>query len=145
MREGSSPSTPTLPTCGDAGCRTLWTVDDDAARHHLGDERKRLERLRVGLDDGHLHDEPEEDSSAELSHIDQHPADAGSDAFEREKEFSILEQVEAELADVDRALGRLDQGTYGRCDACGEPIADERLEVLPAARFCVQHQADVET
>ncbi|MDD9371239.1 MAG: TraR/DksA C4-type zinc finger protein [Acidimicrobiales bacterium] len=120
-------------------------MDDDAARHRLGDERKRLERLRVGLDDGHLHDEPEEDSSAELSHIDQHPADAGSDAFEREKEFSILEQVEAELADVDRALGRLDQGTYGRCEACGEPIADERLDVLPAARFCVQHQADVET
>ena len=53
--------------------------------------------------------------------------------------------VEAELADVDRALERLDQGTYGRCDACGEAIAEERLEVVPAARFCVQHQADVET
>lgn len=120
-------------------------VEDDAARHHLSDERERLERLRVSLENEHLHDEPEEDSAAELSHVDQHPADAGSDAFEREKEFSILERVDAELADVDRALERLDQGTYGRCDACGEAIPEERLEVMPAARFCVQHQADVET
>ena len=120
-------------------------MEDEAARHHLSDERERLERLRVSLENQHLHDEPEEDSSAELSHVDQHPADAGSDAFEREKEFSILERVEAELADVDRALERLDQGTYGRCDACGGAIADERLEVLPAARFCLEHQADLET
>lgn len=145
MREGSSPSTPTGSDLRRRRVPYATAVDDDAARHHLGDERRRLEHLRAGLENGHLHDEPEEDSSAELSHVDQHPADAGSDAFEREKEFSILEQVEAELADVDRALERLDQGTYGRCDACGEPIADERLEALPAARFCVQHQADVET
>ena len=120
-------------------------VDDDAARHHLGDERRRLERVRAGIENEHLHDEPEEDRSAELSHVDKHPADAGSDAFEREKEFSILEQVEAELSDVDRALERLDQGTYGRCDACGTAIADERLAAMPATRFCVQHQADAET
>ena len=120
-------------------------VEDDAARHHLSHERERLERLRVSLENEHLHDEPEEDSAAELSHVDQHPADAGSDAFEREKEFSILERVETELADVDRALERLDQGAYGRCDACGEAIPEERLAVMPAARFCVQHQADLET
>ena len=120
-------------------------MEDDAARHHLSDERARLERLRLGLENEHLHDEPEEDSAAELSHVDQHPADAGSDAFEREKEFSILERVETELADVDRALERLDRGTYGRCDACGEAIPEERLAAMPAARFCVQHQADLET
>ena len=120
-------------------------MDDATARRHLADEQARLERLRAGLENEHLHDEPEEDSSAELSHVAQHPADAASDAFEREKEFSILEQVEAELADVDRALGRLDNGTYGRCDACGEAIGDERLATVPAARFCTRHQADAET
>lgn len=124
--------------------RTLRAVDDEAARRHLTDEHDRLERVRTTLENENLHDEPEEDSSAELSHVDQHPADSASDAFEREKEFSILEQVEAELADVDRALERLDAGTYGRCDACGEAIADERLATVPAARFCVQHQADAE-
>jgi len=119
-------------------------VDDEAARRYLAEEQARLARLRESLEDERLHDEPEEDSSAQLSHIAQHPADAASDAFEREKEFSILEQIEAELIDVDRALERLDGGRYGTCDACGEAIADERLAVMPAARFCVDHQADAE-
>jgi RNA polymerase-binding transcription factor DksA len=120
-------------------------VDDEAARRHLDDERERLARVRSTLENEHLHDEPEEDSSAELSHLVQHPADAASDAFEREKEFSILEQVEAELHDVDRALARLADGTYGTCEACGGTIDDERLAAVPAARFCVDHQADLET
>jgi RNA polymerase-binding transcription factor DksA len=125
--------------------RTLQTVDDQAARQYLADEQQRLQALRASLENEHLHDEPEEDSSAELSHVDQHPADAASDAFERQKEFAILGRVEAELLDVDRALERLDDGTYGRCDACGEAIGDERLASVPAARFCVRHQGDVET
>jgi RNA polymerase-binding transcription factor DksA len=120
-------------------------VEDEAARRHLDDERERLTRVRATLENEHLHDEPEEDSSAELSHLVQHPADAASDAFEREKEFSILEQVEAELHDVDRALERLADGTYGTCEACGGTIDDERLAAVPAARFCVDHQADLET
>lgn len=120
-------------------------MDDADARRHLEDEQERLAGVRTTIENDHLHDEPDGDSASELSHDDQHPADAASDAFEREKEFSILGQVEAELADVDRALERLDQGTYGRCDACHEPIADERLAAQPAARFCVQHQADLET
>ena len=120
-------------------------MDDDDARRHLDDERDRLRRLRATLDGEHLDDEPEEDASGELSHADQHPADAASDAFEREKEFALLDQVDADLAAVDRALERLSNGTYGRCEACGEPIGDPRLEVVPAARFCVDHQADVET
>ena len=119
-------------------------MDDDAARRHLVTERDRLQRLRAMLDGEHLDAERQEDASGELSHADQHPADAASDAFEREKEFSILEQIEAELIDVDRALERLDGGRYGTCEACGEAIADERLAVMPAARFCVDHQADAE-
>jgi RNA polymerase-binding transcription factor DksA len=120
-------------------------VDDDSARRHLTDEHERLAHLRATLENEHLHDEPEEDSSAELSHVHQHPADAASDAFEREKEFTLLEQVDADLAAVDRALERLSSGAYGRCDACGDAIGDERLAAVPAARFCVEHQADVET
>jgi RNA polymerase-binding transcription factor DksA len=119
-------------------------VNDDAARQHLADERDRLARLRSSLENDHLHDEPAQDSAADLSHVHQHLADTASDAFEREKEFSILEQVEAELADVDRALGRLAEGSYGTCEACGHAIGDERLAALPAARFCVDHQADLE-
>jgi DnaK suppressor protein len=120
-------------------------VEADAARRHLEAEHDRLRHVRDTLDGDHLHDEPEEDSSAELSHFDQHPADAASDAFEREKEFSILDRVQAELDDVERALQRLDDGSYGTCQACGCVIDDERLTAVPAARFCVAHQTELET
>jgi RNA polymerase-binding protein DksA len=129
------------------GCpgRTLSGVEAEFARHHLEEEHERLTQLRTSLENEHLHDEPEEDSSAELSHFDQHPADAASDAFEREKEFSILDRIQSELDDVERALKRLDEGTYGHCQACGRDIGDERLEAVPAARFCIEHQSDAET
>jgi RNA polymerase-binding transcription factor DksA len=115
----------------------------DLARQRLSAEHERLERLRTSLENDHLHDEPEDDTDIR-SRVYQHPADSASDAFEREKEFSILEQVQAELAAVDRALQRLDEGTYGTCDVCGDTIADERLAVMPAARFCIGHQGDAE-
>ena len=110
------------------------------ARQRLEEERERLQSVRAHLANDHLDEESADESAAELSHMDQHQADAGTDTFEREKEFAILGQVEGELQDVERALRRLEDGSYGRCEACAEPIADERLEALPAARFCVRHQ-----
>jgi RNA polymerase-binding transcription factor DksA len=119
-------------------------MEPDDAHDRLTEERTRLEQIRRGFDAEHLHDESEDESTSELSHLAQHSADVGSETFEREKDFSILEQVEAELADVDRALRRLDDGTYGTCEACGHPIGDDRLEAMPAARFCVSHQSEAE-
>ena len=110
----------------------------------LEQEKVRLEHVRDSFDDDHLHDESEDESTSEPSHLGQHMANIGSETFEREKEFSILEEVEAELDDIERALQRLDAGSYGRCDVCHQPIADERLEVMPATRFCVAHQAVAE-
>jgi RNA polymerase-binding transcription factor DksA len=119
-------------------------MEREEARELLDAERARLEDVRAGFEAGHIHDESEDESTSELSHLSQHQADIAMETFEREKDFSILEQVEAELADVDRALRRLDDGTYGSCEACGEPIGDARLEALPAARFCVTHQSQAE-
>jgi RNA polymerase-binding transcription factor DksA len=120
-------------------------MEPDDARSMLDAEHARLEAIRAGFSAEHLRDETEEESTSELSHLAQHQADVGTETFEREKDFSILEQVEAELAEVQRALSRLDDGTYGRCEACHEPISDERLEAQPAARFCVTHQAAAES
>ena len=120
-------------------------MDADDARRRLADERARLEHVRATVEGDGLHDEAEEDAVAALSHLGQHPADVASDAFEREKEFAILDRVDADLAAVDRALGRLSEGTYGSCEACGAPIDDERLAALPAARLCLEHQAELET
>jgi DnaK suppressor protein len=126
------------------GLTSLVPVDNDEVRRLLEEEKGRLEHVRNGFDDDHLHDESEDESTSEPSHLSQHLADTGSETFEREKEFSILEAVEAELDDIERALRRLDAGSYGTCDICHQPIGDERLEAMPATRFCVDHQAVAE-
>jgi DnaK suppressor protein len=118
-------------------------MDADDARRHLEAEHDRLVAVRTGFDDEGL-DTTESDSVSELSSIDQHPADLGTETFEREKDVSIIEQVEAELADVEHALRRLDEGTYGTCEACGKPIGDARLDAMPAARLCLDDQARAE-
>jgi DnaK suppressor protein len=116
-------------------------MDNDLVRRRLEEERERLETVKTNFDEEGVIGESQEDSLSELSSVDQHQADVGTETFEREKDFSILERVEAELADVAHALERLDDGTYGTCEACGKPIGEARLEALPAARFCVEDQA----
>jgi DnaK suppressor protein len=110
------------------------------ARKRLEEERARLESVRDGL----LREESDADASAELSNVDQHPGDLGSDTFEHEKNQSLLEQVTDELLQIEAAFQRLERGTYGTCQACGRKIAEERLEALPATRFCVADQAKAE-
>lgn len=116
-------------------------MDETTARALLEGERERLSRAQRLLREEHLEAEPEEDSFAELSPIDQHQADVASEVFEREKEFSLVERVEADLAEVGDALGRLDRDEYGRCESCGVPIGDQRLAAVPATRFCEDHQS----
>jgi RNA polymerase-binding transcription factor DksA len=53
--------------------------------------------------------------------------------------MGMLERVEGELADVERVLPRIDDGTYGTCEACGAAIPDDRLAEAPAERFCAEH------
>ena len=119
-------------------------MDPDQARQRLADERARLDGVKSTFDAEGLTDQSESESLGELSSYDQHQADVGTETFEREKDLSILEQVEAELADVEHALRRLDDGTYGTCEVCGKPIPDERLEAMPATRLCLEHQAEAE-
>jgi len=75
----------------------------------------------------------------ELATYDQHPADLATDTVEREQHLSVVEMAEASLRDVERAVKRLDEGSYGICEVCGRPIPDERLRALPETPFCVEH------
>jgi DnaK suppressor protein len=119
-------------------------MESEQVRQHLDEERQRLAGIRTGFDEAHLTTETESDSLAELSSNAQHQADIGTETFNRERDISILEHIDAELADVEHALQRLDDGTYGTCEACGRAIADERLEAMPAARFCLDDQSVAE-
>lgn len=115
-------------------------MDESRARNLLESERQRVERV---MSDVKAEDDPsvesENDQVSELSSNDQHPADLGTETFEREKDLSILESLEYELAQIETALRRVDEGTYGKCEACGIEIPVERLEASPAARFCIDH------
>ena len=119
-------------------------MESDQARQRLDDERVRLEGVRATFGDENLGEESADDSLSELSSYDQHQADVGTETFEREKDLSILERVESELVDIEYALRRLDDGTYGTCEACGKPIDEDRLEAMPATRLCLDDQAVAE-
>lgn len=117
-------------------------MDKATASRRLEEERTRLQGIRDDLQRERA--DATSDTGEELSSFDQHPGDVGTETFELERNVSLLEQVENELEEIEAAFGRLERGEYGRCQACGRPIGDERLEAMPAARFCIEDQAKAE-
>jgi RNA polymerase-binding transcription factor DksA len=115
-------------------------MNPTVARQRLQAERERLLAARSAIDADGLDVQTEDESVSELSPIDQHQADVASETFEREKEFSIRDQIDRDLQAVDDAFRQLEAGHYGRCETCAEPIPDERLDALPMARFCLDHE-----
>lgn len=71
--------------------------------------------------------------------FDDNFADSGQVAAEQGENRVLANQLRSELDDVERALGKLDEGTYGLCEVCREPIGEARLEAMPATRFCIEH------
>lgn len=65
-------------------------------------------------------------------------ADSAQSTAERNKVLAVIERLRENLQDVDIALGKIEKGTYGVCERCGEPINAERLEAIPYARLCVK-------
>ena len=118
----------------------MTETDYEFMRRRLTEEQDRVKGLidavKVEMGDG-----PESDASGELSGYDQHPADSASDTFEREKDFSILESLEVELAEIEAALQRIDNGTYGIDEVTGDPINPERLDAIPTARTNINSDA----
>jgi RNA polymerase-binding transcription factor DksA len=98
-------------------------------------ERERLDNLIHGMSEASR--EGLAEMTDELSMYDQHSGDLGSETFEREKDAGLQEMLEVELIQVDEALRKLDQGTYGLCEMCGRKIDDRRLDKLPAAILCI--------
>jgi DnaK suppressor protein len=109
-------------------------------QQRLLEEQTRLEH-EISLLAGIRSDTFQED---ETDAVDQHPADAGSELFEREKNLTVRMTLEASLREVHDALRKVDEGTYGQCETCGKPIAEKRLRALPAATHCIECQAKLE-
>ena len=107
-------------------------MDTEKARALLARERKRIEEALAGLG---------QESDTELSTVDQHPGDQGSEMFERERDAGLAGSLREELEAIERAEQRLAEGTYGRSVESGEPIPDGRLEVVPWAERTVEEES----
>jgi RNA polymerase-binding transcription factor DksA len=119
-------------------------MDKRQAKKLLQAERTRLQALLETFEIDSTTAEPQGEAMGEVSMQDQHPADVGTETFEREKDYSIRQQIEAELADIERATKRLANGSFGLCEACGRKIGEERLKTIPWTRYCVKDQARLE-
>jgi DnaK suppressor protein len=109
-------------------------VDPQRARELLDRERRRIEQELASLRSDRAGD-------GELSNVDQHTADAGTELFEAERDRSMIDRLEQELAAIERAERRLEEGKYGVSVESGEPIPDGRLEAVPWAERTAQEQS----
>lgn len=87
----------------------------------LDDQAEELEGLLRDSGDGAGHDQ----------------ADVGASSFERDHELTVLANERDKLAQIDRALARIEDGSYGQCESCGEPIGKMRLMAFPRATLCM--------
>jgi DnaK suppressor protein len=102
------------------------TTAKDLARRELEEARSQLASQVAALDgDG--------------DDFDENFADSGQVAAEQGENRVLAGQLRGELEDVERALEKLDAGTYGVCEVCGKEISSARLEAMPATRFCIDH------
>jgi len=79
------------------------------------------------------------DATGDLSSMPIHMADVGTDNYEQEFALGLMDSERKLLKEIDDALERIEQGTYGTCEATGKPIAKARLEAKPWARYCVEY------
>jgi RNA polymerase-binding transcription factor DksA len=84
------------------------------------------------------------DDSGDLSGYSQHMADAGTETFDRDFALSLVSSEKEALHEIDKAIERILNGTYGVCMITGKPIAKERLKAVPFARFSVEGQMEFE-
>jgi YteA family regulatory protein len=109
----------------------------------LAEEKGRLEKSIKTLGAAGL-DRSLGDSISESAVYDNHPADIATETFEREKDFGLREDQMTTLGLVEKALRRLEDGTYGACERCGQAIPAARLEAVPWTAFCVRCEATLE-
>jgi len=105
-------------------------------RSRLGSEQKRLLNELVQLD-ASVHPTEERREGSPFGKREEE----ATESFELEKRLALEKQIKEQLAAVEHALHKFEEGTYGQCDNCGQPIDPARLEVLPQANLCVNCKA----
>jgi len=121
----------------DAKKPAFGKADIEHFRKLLLDRRRRILGTVQGMEEEAL-------KASDQDFSVDHMADHGSDNFEQDFTLSLVESERRELFEVDRALQRIEQGTYGVCEGTGEPIPRPRLEAIPYARYSVEYQRKLE-
>ena len=85
-----------------------------------------------------------QDASGDLSNVPIHMADVGTDNYERELMIELIQNGEDGVRNIDDALERIEEGTFGICDACEKKINKERLKAVPYASLCINCQREEE-
>lgn len=119
-----------------AGKITHSKKELDELRQRLEAERAELQVQLTTIEETSFATS-QSDISGEVS-FDEENADAGSFTFERERDLSIENNVRDLMGKIDRALARMEDGTYGTCSRCGKPIEKARLKALPYADLCIK-------
>ena len=111
----------------------------DQLKQVLIDEKESLiSQIDTNEEEGYLSGSQRE-ATGELSSYDNHPADSGTELFERSKNLAMDEHHDEQIAKIDSALKAIEEGTYGKCAECGKEIPFERLEAVPYTLYCVEH------
>lgn len=105
-------------------------------RQRLLSMAARLKNMDAGVGDEALR-QTGGDASGNLSNVPLHMADVSTETFEQEMSTSLLQNERQLQAEVAAALDRCEQGTFGRCEGCGQAIAEGRLQAVPYTRYCV--------
>jgi RNA polymerase-binding protein DksA len=119
-----------------AGKITHSKKELDELRQRLEAERAELQVQLTTIEETSFATS-QSDISGEVS-FDEENADAGTFTFERERDLSIENNVRDLMGKIDRALSRMEAGTYGICSRCGKPIEKARLKALPYADLCIK-------
>lgn len=121
--------------------KTTKDVKDMLTKEQSQILKKELLRLQDELtttEERTATDTPPQDEIGELSTYDNHPADMGTELYDRERDRALNEHASEELENVQVALQRMEEGSYGVCEVCGKVIPFERLEAIPYTRVCVE-------
>ncbi len=123
--------------------RPLSAADLDYFKERLLEKRREIFQNVFEIE-GETLKKSRLDASGDLSSMPIHMADLGTDNYEQEFALGLMDSERKILHEIDDALNRIAEGTYGICEGTGEPIPKARLEAQPWARYCVEYARMVE-
>jgi YteA family regulatory protein len=101
----------------------------------LGEKDRIIETIEKMKE--HSNSDNMKDEISELSIIDNHPADMGTEMFDKERNYALMDNEKNIINQIDKAIKKIEDGVYGKCELCGEEIQKERINFMPYVLTCI--------